>query len=808
MGSPIDNPLHTSQICRLRFPALYRTNSTFANPAWDRATLRVLIVRLSAYDVVSQSFSHLFLAQEARRASEKIYIDFAFMPCPRDRRVLAKSGAPPLIGCQSHLSAASFDALLVSWTYVTEIMNLPWLLSSSGIALYESQRTRPLVLLGGSAALACAVLFSRTGESIPDAVYFGEGERRVGEILQGLEACETGGRKAWLAEAAGRIEGLWAPGGAGVVRAARCEGPRSDDLVTAYPVLPGPEATTARLQITYGCRFTCAFCLEGQSRRPYRELASQSVMQAALALKRHAGASKIELSSYNFGSHSEIDTLLLKLNERFDSVGVMSQRPDELYRHEGLLDLELAGEKRSFTLGVEGLSERLRRFLDKSVTATDITGVLKELVARRVREVKLFYIVTGYENSDDLAQFDGFCAWLGDDLHRAGRRTRIIFSANRLVRMPFTPLEFDPVILDRGRLDTILNQFSTAVTQHAMEVRTAEPWSDYLVQQLLVSGLQGIHETVIALAGRGVTFDGSVSAGTAAAFERVVSAGIPAGLTVTSAGFVAAGSGRDARFARYTKLRTYLDGPSGRATSPAGQSPVRPVGTPISRTAIARLDETIRSRKRLVPRFFTVILPKEVAGMGSEWLGAWLSRAILGDAPDLAERLLNCREMLWYPAWGESVAWYGFTVIGITVQNPEDLRLEAAKPWILSEYPACKPEGAFPVSAVLRAPLDTVERPEEALGRFLIASHAPATVRREDDGWYRLEMGRQAKKSKVVLGGRYKRGPEEFIAELDIGGRFQAQRLIEELGGANHRPDALYGTTLEVCRLAAGPGGP
>ncbi len=177
-----------------------------------------------------------------------------------------------------------------------------------------------------------------------------------------------------IARMASAVPGLWAPGSlGGRMKKARV---MPDRLAARAPagavVLPGPEAGTVRLSITRGCPCLCSFCFEGFDRKPHREIPAAALVAAAEELKRATGADTIEVDSFNFNTHSEIAALLVELHRLYLHVNLMSQRVDVLARTPGLLDLEIAADKASFTLGIEGISTAMRAFLHKSLPGTDI----------------------------------------------------------------------------------------------------------------------------------------------------------------------------------------------------------------------------------------------------------------------------------------------------------------------------------------------------------------------------------------------------------------------------------------------------
>ena len=213
-----------------------------------------------------------------------------------------------------------------------------------------------------------------------------------------------------LQRAAQTVTGLWvanqSPGKS--VKKAHCTAPQATDLLTHYPLLNGEESDIARMQITFGCPAFCSFCFEGFDRKPYRELSLDDVWSTALALKKQMGPATLDLVSFNFNTYAAILPLLMKLSHLYDRVSFKSQRVDILAAMPGLLDAELTAGKRSYTIGVEGISRRMRAFLHKSLGNVEIDNVINRLLHLKVREIKMFYILTGHETSSDIGEFRNF----------------------------------------------------------------------------------------------------------------------------------------------------------------------------------------------------------------------------------------------------------------------------------------------------------------------------------------------------------------------------------------------------------------
>jgi hypothetical protein len=673
------------------------------NPDWESATSRFLIVRLSPFRDAARSTGHLFLHRLIRATlGPSAFVDFAFFPSKSDRAVLESAKIPFLTGIAAKRTADEYDAVLVSCSYALELVNLPFLLDRSGIPLRASERRAalspsgcpwPLFVLGGSNAFASQALVFPDGDSFVDGIYFGEGEAGGGELVEVL--ARTAGKPT--AERAAAIEAatgaFWAAGfgppGApredGKIRRvepgrARIEkGAEPPLLLDRYPLLNSEEASTCRLQISWGCPSFCSFCFEGWERKPYRELPRETVLAAARRLKAESGASTADLYSFNFNAHEDALSLILDLNKIFDRVNMMSQRADLLIRVPGMVACELAAEKRSFTVGVEGISGRMRAYYCKGLSDSDLDALMIRLAREKIRELKLFYILAGTEHEDDIAEFAGFCSSLKKNVDAEHPGMRVLFSAGYLVRMPFTPLRAEPLILDRSVFRSVEERCRAAVEGAGFEFRIASDWNEYVADQLLVSGGYYLSRGVEAAAREGCCFDlkieGDLVSPLAAALREAGELDPEAGGDRASfAGPLleakAPGYPYPLGFAQREGAESYLEGRLGAAREgrDAGSClgdfegsclvcgacadaeerkfltghRVAPAGLSLAQ----RIADTIREKRRATPVYVETTIPSRLAGAENEFLAAHLLRTVLTARPELADRLFRVEEAL------------------------------------------------------------------------------------------------------------------------------------------------------------------
>lgn len=157
---------------------------------WASARLRVLVARLSTYRDVAASMSHALVGQIAREV-EGVYVDYAYLPPPRNYDLMRRFGVPLWLGTTTKQGPLAFDVLGISNSISAELLNLPNLLLESGVPLFKAERMSrpdvPLVILGGANSAQTAILhgeWDRGRAFLVDAVIVGEAEVAFRRFLQ------------------------------------------------------------------------------------------------------------------------------------------------------------------------------------------------------------------------------------------------------------------------------------------------------------------------------------------------------------------------------------------------------------------------------------------------------------------------------------------------------------------------------------------------------------------------------------------------------------------------------------------------
>jgi len=452
------------------------------------APLRVLIARLSTYRDTADSFTHKLLYQIVA-GIPGAYPDTAYLPPPRDTEVFARDGVPMLLGTTSKRPARDFNVIAFSLSIVQELLNVAPMLRKSGIPISGRERMAdtacPLVILGGASALHSSFL---SGEDpCVDGIFVGEDAGTIQRLFSVCKNGFAGNRDKYaILDDLRSIPGFFRADGPVATTVFHAPLLPAGQLLERGPILyDGGNIGTASLQISEGCACSCSFCAESFGHKPYREFDVAFLRDAALRLKAGMAVEKLELYSFNFSMHRQFHRLLAELAPLFPTIGLKSQRLDSIAKDPDILKFLHVVGKTNLTCGIEGISPRLRSYLDKSMDERELRQGLIALLTAPIRELKIFLIATGIEQQADYDEFRNLLAFMREILQSTKRQPRIIFSVTILVRFPWTPLEFEDAP-ESGTCRAVLLTTERLVRAAGFEFRASAEPSEYWLSQLLV----------------------------------------------------------------------------------------------------------------------------------------------------------------------------------------------------------------------------------------------------------------------------------------------------------------------------------
>ena len=347
-------------------PARY-LNHEFGCVYKPEADFRFCMVYPDTYEL-GQANQALRILVNVVNAVDGMAAERAFLPAPAMCDTLRAEGIP-LFSIESCAPLAEFDAVGITLPHELAATNVLETLDLAGIPLHADERAEsdPLVVGGGPCAYnpePYAPFF--------DAFSIGEGEealprglavvRRLraegaarADILRAL-ADEPGwyvpSLYRWRAEDEAQEAGSWIePLEEGLplrIEKSLFEG-FAESPGWEPCIVPFTEVVHDRLnvEILRGCARGCRFCQAGMMYRPVRERSADNVVESVVQGLAETGYDEVSLTSLSSTDHSQIASILTRINRACDGKGVRISVPSQRLDSFGVDMAELvAGQKK------------------------------------------------------------------------------------------------------------------------------------------------------------------------------------------------------------------------------------------------------------------------------------------------------------------------------------------------------------------------------------------------------------------------------------------------------------------------------
>lgn len=376
----------------------------------------------------------------------------------------------PLRSLESGRTLASFPLVFFSISFEHDYLNLVRLLLAGSIPALAENRDKsvcaaqPLVIGGGVATfmnpepLAPFVDLFVLGEAEPvlvDLVTFltahlkdGKEESRsdlLREICLNFSGCYAPAlytpRYTENGLFAGHSPAPGLPGRIQKVTTLTCDQAAHSQLLT-------PQAEFSDLYLTElgrGCSRGCRFCAAGFIYRPPRLWDVDAVVRGLG--ERPEAVSRIGLLGMEMADQESLTFLSRYLLDSGCALAFSSLRADRISGT--LLDLLEKSQLKSVAIAPDGASERLRRVINKGLTAADLLGAAESLARAGLYKLKL-YLMIGLptETQEDLEEMlvliKKIKARIQPIGRGRGRLCEITLSVNSFTPKPWTPFQFHP----------------------------------------------------------------------------------------------------------------------------------------------------------------------------------------------------------------------------------------------------------------------------------------------------------------------------------------------------------------------------
>lgn len=483
---------------------------------WDECSVKICIVGAMSYrNSVGNLAVPLLYSEIHDKGPEDWLVDRAYLWETRRNFEMFTKGYIPIIGLQTHRSLAEFDILLFTCSYLQTILHVPLMLNRSGIPYKFEHRTDsdPLILIGGHHMYVNPEPIWQ----IPDAIFVGEfsagGMDMINDYLEFRDKGQT--KYQWIVDYVSRrpkgfyvphlyeetyskhepyqiatkgplLEGVLYP-----VPKAYCTDLDDEAHISDRPIVSFINASmgTAEVQSSFGCdHSTCTFCSEGQTNKPYRFFSVDRIVEKAKEQMKWTGMRAFTVSAFDGAGHPQKRHMIRRLLEEVsDEVGLLSLRVNEMADDEIFSVISTTAGNSTLSLGVEGMSERMRHVFQKNCSEEAILKVCEQAMIGGARKLKFFMIANHpWETEEDRMEWVSTLEKIVALKEKTGSKAQILTSWTPLFLMPHTALQWEKPTVDHRTLHKIIDGIKTTGTD--FRIGSGGRMSEAYMSQLLQLG--------------------------------------------------------------------------------------------------------------------------------------------------------------------------------------------------------------------------------------------------------------------------------------------------------------------------------
>ncbi|MEZ4404714.1 MAG: radical SAM protein [Kofleriaceae bacterium] len=394
-----------------------------------------------------------------------------------DRAVLpddvAAAQGQPWLTLERARPVAGYPLLAFSVAYELELVGLIQCLELAAIPVLAEDRTHhhPLIVAGGP------LTFSNPVPLAPyvDVVVMGEGDELAAELV--TVARDLGwNREAVIAALATRA-GYYLPTVHGDTPPPVAQA--HDELLPARSQIITPDAELADMFMTEaarGCSRGCTYCVMRRSTNGGMRVVPTA--QVLAGIPDHAR--RVGLVGAAVTDHPDIRAIVRGVVDGEREVGISSLRADKL--DDELVGLLARGGYRTLTVAADGVSERMRRVVERSTQEKHLLRTAELAARHRLATVKIYMMVgVPTETDDDVAELVRFAGELVK-LH-----PRVAFGVAPFVAKRHTPLDgtaFAGLDVVERRLDLLRRGLRVYRGKAVMRPTSARwAWVEYMLAQ-------------------------------------------------------------------------------------------------------------------------------------------------------------------------------------------------------------------------------------------------------------------------------------------------------------------------------------
>jgi radical SAM superfamily enzyme YgiQ (UPF0313 family) len=405
--------------------------------ARKRSRLSVCIVYPNAYSVGMDNLGF-----------QGVYRMLASTPGVHCERAFFEHGLEG-VSLESRLPLRQFDVVAFSVSYENDLVNVLKTLRAAGIAPYAADRpgASPFLIAGGVG------VFTNPEPASPfmDAVFLGEADEALGEMLDAYLTSREGGRPS-VEEALSRVAGVYVPSlhspflgrgaGDGGVPPPRRRHVKDLSRTFCTSVILSTRSHLGGMflaEVARGCTRRCGFCAVSSAYSPLRFVPAASLLERVDAAGPAARA--VGFLGACVADHPGLAGLAATLAARKQRVSVSSLRADV-----GRADLVSAIAKsgtRTLTIAPEAGSARLRKMMGKELDVELLLETASHASESGFTTLKIYFMLgLPGERPEDVDAIVSLTQAVSRKFEMRGKSRSVTLSVSPFVPKASTPFQW------------------------------------------------------------------------------------------------------------------------------------------------------------------------------------------------------------------------------------------------------------------------------------------------------------------------------------------------------------------------------